>query len=384
MSNNLEAIPFPIGFKVFESAHPSVLVNKADGITTVKVEARQMAHHQKEAITTEGIEGDIWRTASDEGVHLKGTDLAPFPLGYFNAGLQGDLFQSMLLLASQRNLEISAIKIKLINHYWLTGSFVLGTGHGHAEAPDIDIEIDSLAPQNELKELVNDAIQFSPAMDFLKRKLKNTFAIYINGRRRQVVGLRDSDEMNAADPFLTYPKMPIPCLPNPPIDLIQKLPSKVDGEPMLAPPSTNTKIMRDIYGVGIWQKGMPFAEIDTWLGLPGASHFSFKTAVNSDQSYPTGLTLIASGVTYCFMTQLSRYIENMKMPIDGIRVFQTNQFGIEGNLGRSFALDTHLYLNGTADDETCTKLLQISERTCYLHATAIDTLEPKVTIKFHH
>ena len=42
------------------------------------------------------------------------------------------------------------------------------------------------------------------------------------------------------------------------------------------------------------------------------------------------------------------------------------------------AVDTHLFLNGTAAEEICSKLLSISEKTCYLHATASNALLPRV------
>src|SRR5262245_40933601 len=70
----------------------------------ITVEARQMAGHQKEAVAAEGAEGNAWRLTSDEGLHLKGTDLAPFPLGFFNAGMQADLYGRIRTLAAQRSI----------------------------------------------------------------------------------------------------------------------------------------------------------------------------------------------------------------------------------------------------------------------------------------
>jgi uncharacterized OsmC-like protein len=121
--------------------------------------------------------------------------------------------------------------------------------------------------------------------------------------------------------------------------------------------------------------------VDTFLELPGASHFAFKVAVQASEcQYPSGFALMCAGITFCFMTQLARYIENMKMPITGIRVVQDSAYQIEKNNATSSSLDTHLYINGTADDATCTTLLSVSERTCYLHATAIKVLEPNVKL----
>ena len=43
-------------------------------------------------------------------------------------------------------------------------------------------------------------------------------------------------------------------------------------------------------------------------------------------------------------------------------------------------IDTHLFLNGEAPDETHLKLLTIAARTCYLHACASTPLEPIVRL----
>ena len=104
-----------------------------------------MAGHQKEAVVTEGAEGSAWRLTSDEGLHLQGTDLAPFPLGFFNAGMQADLYGRIRALAADARIALDAVAIRVVNHYWLTGSFIHGTGEGHAEAPDIEVQVQSRA-----------------------------------------------------------------------------------------------------------------------------------------------------------------------------------------------------------------------------------------------
>ena len=45
-------------------------------------------------------------------------------------------------------------------------------------------------------------------------------------------------------------------------------------------------------------------------------------------------------------------------------------------------LDTHLFTNGTASDEDNEKLIDMSERTCYLHATLCSTLNPVINVKY--
>jgi uncharacterized OsmC-like protein len=376
MSNRLEDISFPLGFlsKLGEA-------NLDAAQHTFHVEARQMFHHQKEATVQCGPSGDVWRFTSDEGSHLHGTDLAPFPLGYFNAGMHGDIVQLILKVAKEQSIEISAIDLSIVNHYWLTGSFVLGTGHGHSEPPDIDISIKSSASLEQINQLIENALKSSAVMSFLNRALKNTFAIYVNGRRRNVIDLNDSPANDIQDPFLKNQSAPVPIETYNINDAIYKLPTQVAGQSIPASASPQGKVLRNIHGQSKWRAGESVIEVDTYLELPGASHFAFKVAVQaSERQYPQGFTLICAGITFCFMTQLARYIENMKMPITGIRVVQDSSYQIENKDTISSELDTHLYINGTADDATCTTLLSVSERTCYLHATAIKILEPNVKL----
>ncbi|MBN8920766.1 MAG: hypothetical protein J0H62_08835, partial [Rhizobiales bacterium] len=245
----------PLTFKLRDATGPSPLLG-AEGSDTIKVEARQMAGHQKEAVVTDGITGAVWRMTSDEGTHLTGTDLAPFPLGFFNAGFTGDLHRRILQIAEQRSIAISDIEIELVNHYWLTGSFVQGTGEGHAEPTDIEVRIASPAGTREVEALVAAALDASPAVALQRQALgDNTFALYINGRRRTVA------------------------------------------------------------------------------------------AGGKAAAAPSGLALLSAGISFCYMTQLSRYIENMKFDIGGVRLVQFNPFRAAAK-AEALPIDTHLFLNG--------------------------------------
>jgi hypothetical protein len=102
----IEGSGFPLAFKTRQGRARSAVVALGQGRDVFKVEARQLAGHQKEAVVTEGEAGAAWRLASDEGKHLKGTDLAPFPLGFFNAGLHADLINRVLRGARERELPL--------------------------------------------------------------------------------------------------------------------------------------------------------------------------------------------------------------------------------------------------------------------------------------
>jgi uncharacterized OsmC-like protein len=366
----------PLAFKLRQGAR-SLLFAGGRGI--IRVEARQMAGHQKEAVVTEGADGTAWRLTSDEGVHLRGTDLAPFPLGFFNAGLQSDLYGSILTLAEARGITLDGVEIHATNHYWLTGSFINGTGEGHAEASDIDVYLQSGASTDTIKALVAAAMNASPAIAFLRAPLSgNTFALYINGRRRQVEGVANSPSPDAGDPYQVYAHAPRPIDNAGRSDLIVKTGRVETGTPELASASVTNRLIRNILGEGKSLAGGLY-EADTWLGMPGTSHFKLISDEGGADMAPRGLALFSAGIAFCYMTQLARYIENMKMNIRGVRLVQSSPY-IAGMTAAVEPIDTHLFLNGEAPDETHLQLLTIAARTCYLHAAAKTPTEPKLRI----
>ncbi|MBM3528238.1 MAG: hypothetical protein FJX62_09105 [Alphaproteobacteria bacterium] len=375
LTDTIDMYGDPLAFRVKQGgAAPN------SGHATIKVEARQMASHQKEAVVTEGEGGGAWRLTSDEGRHLKGTDLAPFPLGFFNAGMQSDLYGRIRTIAAARNVALDDVTVRLVNHYWLTGSFIQGTGEGHAESPDIEVQVASRAPSAAIEALVNAAMDSSPAIAFARTPLAgNTFALYINGRRRTVEGVANSPAPDAGDPYRIYAHAPRPLDPNARRDLIVKTGQVEQGEPQLAGPTVTNKLIRNIFGEGRPQGREGQFCTDTWLGVPGASHFKLVSDEGGKGAAPTGLSLLSAGIAFCYMTQLSRYIENMKMNIRAVRLVQFNPY-VFSDKARVEPVDTHLFLNGDAPDETHLQLLTIAARTCYLHAAAKTPVEPNLRI----
>ena len=144
--DTIEGSGFPLGFQVSAGERRPSLLGTGTGREVYMVEARKLAGHQKEAVVREGEGGSTWRLASDEGKHLKGTDLAPFPLGYFNAGLHGDLIGRIVALAKTRAIALDRLSIELQNGYYMTGSFFRGDGQGYGEPATINVIVESGAP----------------------------------------------------------------------------------------------------------------------------------------------------------------------------------------------------------------------------------------------
>lgn len=393
-TDHIEGTGYPLAFKMQQgSARPAVLgAGEARNVFTV--ESRQMAGYQKEGVLHEGETGSVWRMATDEGKHLGGTDLAPFPLGFFNAGLHGDLINRILTIAKARDIQIDDLNIDLRNGYYIIGSFIRGDGVGYGEPAQIVARVSSSASASDVSALIRDAVNASPGMDLMRTSFDNTFAIYVNGRRRVVTSLTNSDAPDATDPYKTHAAPPAPLEGSGDLnDIIWKTGVVQDGVAQAAPNGTDEKlkrIVRAVPGHSVLLDPAGVTETDTYLGLDGMSHFKVKSdeRVDMDQA-PSGLGHLAAGIAFCYMTQIGRYIEHQKFNIRGVRLVQHTPFVTSGNpadgswTGRAEPADTHLFLSGEEDDATHEKLMTIAANTCYLHATMLAELTPDVTVELN-
>ncbi len=372
MSNaSIDANGYPIAFMTAKGRRCGVVSGQPGSSDTFLLEVRQAGAHQKESVVQEGALGSSWRMASDEGVHLKGTDLAPFPLGYFNAGLQADLAGRIVKLAAARGLALKALSMSLKNGYSLTGSFVQGTGVGVGEYCAVDVDLDIGAGRDDAAVLVRDAISASPCFSMLTDHLDNTFALYVNGRRRAVTTLTASAAADAADPYLKYAKLPAPLAGSDTLpDLVVKLPEKQPGQPITAP--VEGKVIREVTGSGELIDASGLYRCKTGLNLPASSVFQYLADESKADRAPSGLALATAGIAYCYITQICRYIEAQKLPIRGVRLVQTSPYGIgeDGN-GIGAPCDTHLFMNGEAPEDGFETLMRVAANTCYLHQTMI-------------
>ena len=383
---------YPLGFLIKKAESNTNGLNK-----TFTSHTRQMDILQKESI---GYEGDLnstsFRLTSDEGKHLNGTDLAPFPLGFFNASIHGDIVGTVMKQATLKGLKIDNIDCEVLNSYYLTGSFVKGDGKGHAEPTTINLDIATSENQDDIKNLILSASKMAPVLAGLRTPLKNTFALYANGRRKDLSSLNESSKTDAEDPYQQYKVEPSPSNSDnysdrmivktgevsagtvEPVDGYN-VPKSQDGN--AENPKFN-KIIRTIVGKSSTNANSKIVEVDTVLGLPGMTHFVISSDIDGNIA-PSPVNVMGAAISFCFLTQTHRYIHHQKFAIEGLRMSQYATFK-ENSDGKveMMPLDTHLYMNGTAPDEHNEKLIDMSERTCYLHATLCEALEPKININF--
>ena len=384
---------YPLGFLIKKGQDNSKSLNK-----TFTSHTRQMDILQKETI---GYEGDInstsFRLTSDEGKHLNGTDLAPFPLGFFNASIHGDIVGTVMKQAAANSLKIDNIDCEVLNSYYLTGSFVKGDGKGHAEPTTINLDIETSENHDDIKNLISKASKMSPVLAGLRTPLKNTFALYANGRRKDLSNLNESPKKDAEDPYQEYKVEPSPSkIENYSDRMIVKTGElsagtvqPVDGYNVPKVENGNAenpkfnKIIRTIVGKSSTNLNSKIIEVDTVLGLPGMTHFVISSDIDGVIA-PSPVNVMGAAISFCFLTQTHRYIHHQKFSIEGLRMSQYASFeeNSDGTL-KMLPLDTHLYMNGTASDKHNEKLIDMSEKTCYLHATLSEALEPNININFN-
>ena len=393
-TDSIEGTGYPLAFKMQQGAARSSVLGASEGRDVFVVESRQMVGFQKEGVIHEGDTGSVWRMATDEGKHLGGTDLAPFPLGFFNAGLHADLINRIRTIAAVRDIQLDDVQIDLVNGYYIIGSFIRGDGVGYGEPAQIVVKISSSAAADALSGLIRDAVKASPAMDLMRTAFDNTFAIYVNGRRRVVTSLKNSDAPDAPDPYKTHSAPPAPLEGSDELkDIIWKTGVSEEGTAEAAPTGTDAKlkrIVRKVRGDSVMIDPAGITETDTVLGLPGMSHFALKSDERADiDQAPSGLGLLAAGIAFCYMTQIGRYIQHQKFNIRGVRLVQHTPFSMSGNpadgswTGKAEPADTHLFLSGEEDDETHERLMTIAANTCYLHATMLAELESNVSVELN-
>lgn len=372
----------PLSFKVRQGQQRAESILGRSGIDLFIAEARQLGHHFKEAVVQEGADGSSWRMTSDEGTYLQGTDLAPFPLGFFNAGLQSDLAGRVARLAQERGIALTRLGVRVKTEYSLSGSFIQGTGKGYADAVHADVDLDASTPDSDLAALVRDAVAQSPAFDLIMRPLENTFALYCNGRRRNPASLPASGAAAPMDPFRKYAQAPTPLADASGLgDLIIKTGEKTEGpaSTVSSTPAPGGRITWAVEGAGQIDPSNALYRCKVALNRPGSSHFAYISDETSGDCAPSGLSLLSAAIAFCYMTQLSRYIEAMKLAIRGVRLVQLSPYGIDAGRSGAMPCDTHLFMQGEADEDMFERLQLVAANTCYLHQTMMHVTPLHVT-----
>jgi len=387
-TDTIEGRGFPLAFKVSDGRVAGVVSGHTPARDVYRVEARTMGGHQKEVLVTEGAAGTTWRLTSDEGAILKGSDLAPFPLAFYNAGLHADFANRAMAVARARGVALTIDGLEIANRYYFQGSFARGTGEGSAEAVTVHVKARSPAPREAVLSVLEAALVASPAHATLAAPQKNTFALYVNGRRCPVTRVAPSAAGDETDPFAVHKSAPAPLGPAAPYQgIVERI---AQAAPAAPPPLLPAEGRVPIFIPGVSGPGAMPGLVATTV-TPRVGH-AFRITCDErpdGNAAPSGLACIAAGVAFCYMTQFTRYIEHRRHRVRAIRFVQTLPFTLAGNAvdgslaGGLEPVDTHVFLHAEEPDEVMQNLLEVAENTCYLHAALRSTLPGQVALSLN-
>ena len=384
----------PLVFPVKSGTGPIATDDPGSHRSKLVVAIRRLDGMQKEAFV--GLPaGANWRMVCDEGAYLNGTDLAPFPLGFFMAGQQLSLMADLLCEARIHGIGIRSLEIEQDNFYALDGSFVLGTALAHAMSPRIRIILVCETSNIAARRLVRETLGRSHALALLREPLENRFSLTLNGREISPSDLRPVSHNATRDPIFGFDSL----APDTEVafrgDLVTKQPSG-QGSVAESGSSLASEQKRTLHVRGESRFiNDRLAQTMVWPLQPVGSQFRFVGDV-SPTSAGTGLTphpfaYTAAGIGFCFMTQLGRYAHIKKLPIREYRIVQEcrlDQPVLKMNHGipPRTAFDTHVFIetpqtstDASSDESLVQDLVRMSERTCFLHAALRGSHSPQTT-----
>lgn len=391
---SIEGTGFPLVYKVSEGTH-STRPGERDTIT-VDTRVRSLEGMQKEALVTSEPGGASWRLACDEGPYLNGKDMAPFPLGFFSAGMEFCFLSQFLQAASALGVPIDDIVLEQDNYYTMEGSFLRGDAVGGAKSAELKLRVESSADPSRIAQLVRLAEMSSPVQSLMKTVLNNTFSLKLNGRSMGLPGLATSPAPSDEDPGVIFETL-APGAPSFLPDIIARVEKSeaVHGVEGGAGSSLKAEQKRTLHMhcEGRRLEGM-LMEMVIHLYKPIGSTFRFvcdETKLNGGRGQaPPPLAYASAGIGFCYMTQLGRYATIAKHPLDAYRIAQRTVFSYAGDLAdgtRSASVepvDTQVFLDADYSDENAApNLVDVGQRTCFLHAAMRGEHPSVVTVELN-
>ncbi|MCH7562531.1 MAG: OsmC family protein [Gemmatimonadetes bacterium] len=377
---SIENSGFPLVFRVADdpAAVPARPSGPPEGVISLRTEVRAFEGMQKEAVVTLDS-GARWRMVSDEGPYLNGTDLAPFPLAFFAAGMQFSFISQLLQGARAQSIGLEGVALAQDNFYTMEGSFLRGDAVGGALPTRLEVILESDADPEVIRRLVRMTEASSGAQALLRTAMTNVFTLTHNGEACTVEGVEASASARQDEPLFVgiTPDAERPAA----VGLISKVSEAetVHGVEGGAGSSLQAEQKRTlhVHGDAVAGQGMAM-ETDIRLFKPIGSSFRFRcdevSALGGDESAPPPLAYTAAGVGFCYMTQLGRYAHILGKELGGYSLVQDMSFRFAGEIGAGTLevtadpVDTHVFLHTSESDDLARDFIRTGARTCFLHA----------------
>lgn len=396
--NNIESSPYPLAFKAnLSDGFPSAAASCVENVNVSAV-TRALEGMQKECILHYGPTNAVWRVVCDEGPWLNGTDLAPFPLGFFTAGLVASYMSEFIRHSKSANIEIDDLEVMVDNHYSMEGSLLRGTMEAGALPVEVSFRVKSSADKQLLQQLAYQSIASSAADAYLRNAQSGAFTLNRNSNNVSV----DNEELAplsceplSCDPITVFDTVAFDGNPLGDEMIIKKLPEvdhlggeKLGTERAKGDVGLSDEQKRQVHvrGVGsLREDGLKSIQVACFN--PIGSVFNFLSddseLVGGQGRAPSGLAYLSAGLTFCFMTQLGRYASVAKQQLNSYHILQKTTFPLSNDqadtpLG-SKPVKTHVFVGTEEDEKQSFKLLTMGEQTCYLHAAGRTAIKTRIS-----
>ncbi|GAB5449339.1 OsmC family protein [Gymnodinialimonas sp.] len=350
---------------------------------------RSLSGFQKEALVRSAKTGETWRLVSDEGAYLNGHDAAPCPLAFLSCGMVASFMNEITALAEQRGVEIRKLKLIQDNYYTMKGSMPKRTMVGGAENIELQVEIDCDLDDAALNEFLIQATYASPLNGLMRGQLESLFKLGKNGVELPTAKVSELEGALFPDPGNHFAK----AMPDPsdlplmgPVGLTPKK-EVAKGTTSGGSSLSDEQDRRLNIGAVAVLREDGIKDIQQMQYSPYGTSFRFLSS--EDGRGPDANTLISAGIGFCFMTQFGRFVSMLELDLSDYRIVQDTHFslgGASGGTGKAGAADpieTHVYLETGESDATAQEMLDISERTCFLHAFCRTDLKTKLKVVRH-
>lgn len=381
--SNIESSGHPLAFRVDPHGLNPERLPLTDGIARIRSYARTLEGMQKEALIHYGPTGAIWRVVSDEGPWLNGTDLAPFPLAFFAAGVAASLMSEFLGEARDRDIRIDSLNLVQDNFFTMEGSALKGTMAAGVQPMQVSISARSNASATDIENIAETAVRRrSPAERCLREILASSFAVRANNEELAWPGKRADTVAGLSDPAGLFDD--IRPLSNGGTTLIRKSGSVAKSHGAAVGLAAEQKRVVHVRTEGsIRQDGLK--SIDVQCIQPAGSRFRILSddskVTGGQERAPSGLAFLSAGVAFCFMTQIGRYAQITKQQLNGYRIIQDTTFRLaRDHEPDAFAVETLVCLDTDEPEDKSIQLVRMAEQTCYIHAAYRTATATELTI----
>jgi len=368
---------WPIAFRIASGPsgkHQPVSPENSDRFLT---RARALAGMQKEAIVEHSPGGPSWRLLCDEGPWLNGTDLAPFPLGYFAAGVAACFMSDIISQATANGVRPGALELAIDHFFTMEGSILKGSMAAGVDPIHLTADAGGDIDEAVFKTLVTTALaDRCAARRALTEQLPSRFCLSVNGRAVAWPGKVSELLAETADPRPSFEHLQPADPTELPEAIIRKDESTtVSGGGAVGLQTDQKRTVHIHSDVRLRADGLK--EIAVQCLTPQGSRFVFLSDDGPEADgrgrAPCGLTYLSAGVAFCFLTQLGRYAAIKKMKLLNYRVVQSTSFGT-GN-ERPLPVETAVFLDSEDSAENNLQMVRMGEQTCYLHTAFREPVE---------